>query len=436
MDIPAAVTHSYSSSGGAGDQNDLPAPLETASLPNNNTRAQAAVDSASSSFPRARYGCRIGMRLVDAFELVTVPDMRAHLAFLGSFARLKALIKSQEITDTCRSADELWAIYVARAVDRFAKWAERGLEDFQSEVQDGTLSRHMMEEEVPPIDVLMAWHTYMLNPRTYYEDGLRGKSKLINIRAFPLYLVDRIIDRDTQMPLDPPVERRLRFELFTGESWDAPLVTEPTDKTTVPCPYCQQKTPTEVYWITKDKTGFAQREFWAYCEVCMKVFNRKSYAEQFVDHQDKVEENKLSDAYDRTAKHWQMHYGVPYHVCGCIHRPPKTPSDPIGTISKVVLGKDKPPPNFSNTRPDLLSTLDSNASLTHPSEHNSILLVGVGATAEHREKRRRVHTGWQSQNLAIISKGKVAEDGWESMSIRRAEDHNQAFMRPFPNSRL
>ncbi|QRW11330.1 dammaradiene synthase [Ceratobasidium sp. AG-Ba] len=569
---------------------------------------------------------QIGQKVISTFELVTIPEIRAHLAFLGAFARLKASVKSQKGPDVRGSVDELWAIYLARAVDRFAKWTERGLDNFINGTRD------MKEEEVPPLDVLMAWHAYMLNPRVYYEDGMRGKSKLFCIRAFPLHLVDRILETDTLLPLDPIPERQNQFELATGQPWTAPLNTTLSDTTMVPCPRCEEKTMTEVCWVTNEDTGFAQHGFKARCHACMGVFDRhammvralcddvikarisledktgapktfisgtlldwktgevsmvravrnnqvllkdflspalmkftrgdwlagyfdysiekvektlkagmgsrggqqqvtrilsyyrasnypfsielcgailrqgsfidkmvgfgwteprtfdeepaiplrciarysawldvmsqltkqmlvptldidlawhthqlkhEAYRTQtlsilgkFVDHDDKIEENKLSDAYDQTAKYWEQRFGVPYHVCGCIHPPPRKSVDPVAAISKIFKGKNKEAPVFTNTRPQLVPTHDCDAPITHPSEHNAILVVGQGLSKSRRATREQEHAKWDKQTRTALDKGKVPPDGWEAMSVRRAEGHEQGFMRPFPDPNL
>jgi hypothetical protein len=138
-------------------------------------RARAPSGSSSIFSPPQSYSIR--SKFLAPFELVTIPEIRAHLSFLGAFARLKAEVKSQKGPDVRGSVDELWAIYVARAVDRFALWIKNGLGDL-----GGPDPRELVEDEIPPLDVLMAWHTYMLNPRVYYEDGVRGKSQLLQIR--------------------------------------------------------------------------------------------------------------------------------------------------------------------------------------------------------------------------------------------------------------
>ncbi|KAG8721756.1 hypothetical protein FRC09_007415 [Ceratobasidium sp. 395] len=539
----------------------------------------------------------IGSKIIGAFELVTIPEIRAHLTFLGAFARLKSSVKSQKGPDVRGSVDELWAIYVARAVDRFARWVDKRLDEV------GHTSRDLTEEEAPPLDVLMAWHTYMLNPRVYLEDGARGKSKLLYIRAFPLHLVKRIFDTDTLLPLDPSAERQRRFESATGQPWTAPLNTTLSDTTMVPCPRCEEKTLTEAmmvralcddiikvrislesppdapktvisgtllnwktgqpepktalrnnaillkvtflspaltkftrgdwlagsfdYSIQKVETGlkgglasrggqqqvtrilsyYRSPNYPFSIELCGAILRQGSFIDKminlgwaeprtfddepsilvrciarynawldvmtqltkqmlvptldidlawhthqlkqeayrtqtlsllgrFVDHDDKIEDNKLSDAYDQTAKYWEQRWGVPYHVCGCIHPPPRKSIDPVATLSKIFRGKNKAPQEFTNPQPPLVSTYDCDAPNTHPSEHNAALVVGQPLTESRRLARVQEHSKWDKQMRAAVAKGKVPEDGWETMHVRRAEGHEQGFMRPFPDPNL
>ncbi|QRV91575.1 dammaradiene synthase [Ceratobasidium sp. AG-Ba] len=84
----------------------------------------------------------------------------------------------------------------------------------------------------------------------------------------------------------------------------------------------------------------------------------------------------------------------------------------------------------------LTSTHDCEAPITHPSEHNAMLVVGHKLTEERREARAKLHDKWDKQTRATLEKGKVPEDGWEAASIRRAQGHGQAFMRPVPNPSL
>ncbi|CAE6461890.1 unnamed protein product, partial [Rhizoctonia solani] len=212
----------------------------------------------------------INGKITGPFDLITVQEVKTHLVFLGAFARLKAEVKSQKGVDVRGSTDELWAVYLARAVDRFAAWVSKGLPiDL-----DASNARLLNEYEVPPLDVLMAWHAYLLNPRVHYEDGVTKKSQLLGISPFPLNHLEKIIDIDTLVALHPSPERQQRFESLTGQSWLCPLNTTIADTAFIPCPRCEKSTLTEVCWITNENTGFAQHDFKARCHACMGVFNR------------------------------------------------------------------------------------------------------------------------------------------------------------------
>ncbi|CEL53644.1 hypothetical protein RSOLAG1IB_06499 [Rhizoctonia solani AG-1 IB] len=589
------------------------------------TRIRAPDDSTTGSPPTLI----INSKTIGPFDLITTHAVKAHLVFLGAFARLRAEVKSQKGVDVRGSTDELWAIYLARAVDRFAAWISKGLPTNL----DASNARWLDENELPPLDVLMAWHAYLLNPRVYYEDGVTGKSQLLGILGFPLDHFDKIIDVDTLAALHPSLERQQRFESLTGQPWFCPLNTTIADTTFVPCPRCEKSTINEVCWITNEKTGFAEHGFKARCHACMGVFNRDNmmvralcddiikvriglthesgnpeqkpyisgtllnwrtgqpdpkgasrsndillrdfftpasmkftrgdwlagsmnysikrletflkngldlrgggsqvtrilsyyrcpyypfsielcgailrqggfidkmlglgWAEprtfdhdptliyrciaryhawldvmsqlsrkmlvptldidlawhthqlkqqhyrtwtldvmgQFIDHDDKIEENKLSEAYEETAKYWQQRWGVPYHVCGCPRPPAPKPFNPGGTISRIFRGKGKAI-EFSNSRPQLISTNECDAPTTHPSEHNSMVIVGQPLFQSRRDNRANTYSEWDKQLRSDVEKGKVPSDGWEAMTIQRSAGHDQGFMRSIPDPNL
>lgn len=113
-------------------------------------------------------------------------DLQAHLTLLGAFHRLREEVRTinHVKADIPMEPDERYAVFLQRAVYRFEQWAVRmmGVVD---EGEDGTPTSdqpgRLAENEVPPLDVIMVWHTYMLNPRTYYEDCLRKLPGLLKI---------------------------------------------------------------------------------------------------------------------------------------------------------------------------------------------------------------------------------------------------------------
>ncbi|KIM19567.1 hypothetical protein M408DRAFT_83383 [Serendipita vermifera MAFF 305830] len=96
--------------------------------------------------------------------LVNVTGLQAHLKLLGAIHKLKQNVQSQEDGIAARNKDQAWVVFVNRAVHRFYQWTT------------SPWSRHLprlTEQVVPPLDVIMVWHSYLLNPRAYYEDSRR-----------------------------------------------------------------------------------------------------------------------------------------------------------------------------------------------------------------------------------------------------------------------
>ncbi|KAM0327175.1 hypothetical protein ACHAQA_006307 [Verticillium albo-atrum] len=107
--------------------------------------------------------------------------------------------------------EKRWALYVARAVDRYAAWWQSFVPDMLLEsdlVTPGMVGRtgryigfvndakpmKWTEDMLPPIDVLMTWHAHMLNPRLYFEDCLRYGHDSLWAGGMPWEVVNKAID--------------------------------------------------------------------------------------------------------------------------------------------------------------------------------------------------------------------------------------------------
>jgi hypothetical protein len=109
------------------------------------------------------------------------PDPRQHAQSPQALAKI-------------RVAEKRWAVYVARAVDRFERWydacvpatmggapcekltgnqicTKKGLDKVA--YHGIPIKQLTLENQLPPLDVLMVWHSYMLNPRCFFEDCFR-----------------------------------------------------------------------------------------------------------------------------------------------------------------------------------------------------------------------------------------------------------------------
>ncbi|GAB1522772.1 hypothetical protein RhiTH_005895 [Rhizoctonia solani] len=465
---------------------------------------QACASGGQNPEPRPPPALVINGKTTQPFDLVTVYEVKTHLVFLGAFARLKSEIKSQKGVDVRGSTDELWAIYLARAVDRFAAWLSKGLPvDL-----DASNPRLLSEDELPPLDVLMAWHAYLLNPRVYYEDGLTKKSQLLGISG-------TLLDWRTGKPNPEQAMRSNDILLkafftpasmkFTRGDWLAGSINysikqlETSLKNGLSlkgggsqvtrilsyyrCPYYPFSI--ELCGAILRQGGFIDKmlglgwtkpqafdhdctvihrciaRYHAWLDVMSQLsrkmlvptldidlawhthqLKQQSYRiwtlevlGQFIDHDDKVEENKLSEAYEQTAKYWEQRWGVPYHVCGCSRPPTHKPFNPGESISRIFRGKGKAV-EFSNSRPQLISTHECDAPTTHPSEHNSMIITGQPLFQSRRNNRTLMYAKWDKQMKSYVDKGKVPPDGWEAMNVQRSAGHGRGFMPPMPDPNL
>jgi len=84
--------------------------------------------------------------------LVNVTELQAHLRLLGAIYKLKLDVQARQGGNP-EKAELAWMVYVNRAVRRFYKWAS----------SSWTLEYPGLSEEVmPPLDVIMVWHSYLL----------------------------------------------------------------------------------------------------------------------------------------------------------------------------------------------------------------------------------------------------------------------------------
>ncbi|KAG8926325.1 hypothetical protein FRC01_009005, partial [Tulasnella sp. 417] len=569
-------------------------------------------------------------------------ELQAHLVLLGAFYRLREEVRTfKGKADLSMEPDERWTVFLQRAIYRFEQWAVRMIGGEGQEEVLGEGPRVLASNEVPPLDVLMVWHTYMLNPRTYYEDCLRKLPGLLRIGSLPLMQLASSIDSETLLPHPPSESRVAAFAAFTCQPFDCPLNTTSEETVHVYCPSCSQSNT--VPWITFKGDGFAQRGFGCICNDCRFMFTRETlgvrkfyedmekciaspertflantildyhagvqaevqwsqvltatvlslkqgtapapaqiwgkqigwtmkavedycrigmlgkknqpwiatprplniilsayrqpgpfsldlasavlrqmnfiekmvnlgfteqarweedhdaltrsvvryhsfldlmastagnfvvptlvgstrvtsvlslirspvigtsndqtelFVEQYLqsrtlkdvigiipDHDDKVGQGALSDAYDKTAEAWKARFGVPYSICGCL------PQDVAGGgsggssfsfFSKKGKSKSALEKPLENPRPDLLSPSDEAAELTHPSDHHAVAIVNPGEPNAAEAQLRRRELAKRAKDLGkSVERGKA--DQWGEVMHKRAVDHTPSFLCP------
>jgi hypothetical protein len=94
-------------------------------------------------------------------SLPTPTECSTHLQLLETITLLK-----QQVEEWDKEAG--WGIYLELAVPRFQTWISQYMV-----VKDEDLT-----SRIPPLDVLLVWHAFMLNPGPYarFESGLTPKN--------------------------------------------------------------------------------------------------------------------------------------------------------------------------------------------------------------------------------------------------------------------
>ncbi|TKA29017.1 hypothetical protein B0A50_03429 [Salinomyces thailandicus] len=175
----------------------------------------------------------LSLNNTDEYKFPTPNETVAHLKVLECFYRLRQTIGStdglygisngiigtasdHELSDNqhhellAKLAEKRWAVYTARAVARFSVWIHNVVPSQRMislvAMEKEGLTGHLCERQqplefhvdnMPPVDVLMVWHAYMLNPRAYLEDCLRnGRMRLWHTRM-PWQAAAECIDSQT-----------------------------------------------------------------------------------------------------------------------------------------------------------------------------------------------------------------------------------------------
>ena len=85
--------------------------------------------------------------------LVNVPEVQAHLRLLGAFDRLRRSVVEQRLPEGMNAA-AAWDVFVNKAVHRFYSLLEVDWPDGCAVASS--------EATMPPLDVILVWHPYLL----------------------------------------------------------------------------------------------------------------------------------------------------------------------------------------------------------------------------------------------------------------------------------
>ncbi|KAF9461936.1 hypothetical protein BDZ94DRAFT_769324 [Collybia nuda] len=200
---------------------------------------------------------QIGMWSTEA--LVNVSNVKSHLVLLHAFATLRLMVDSLEQSSMPVWLDKMpedkgkrWAWFIGRAVERFDRWCNA------LEPVDGI---KRLEDVLPPLDVIMVWHSYMLNPGWYAED-CRRIDRLQTLKVIGKKLFDPLPANLEDLLWSRPSQVVVRSWIAKTETAYDPMQAIMTTRT-IRCPLCQE--PIQVALMTDEGTGYLQQEFVIRC---------------------------------------------------------------------------------------------------------------------------------------------------------------------------
>lgn len=256
---------------------------------------------------------------------ITRDQCVAHLKFLAVLADLRDTISSDDglfgIHDAeaerfpnslnearARLREKRWAVYTARAVDRYTKWWSIGLPrsrpmatitdleciDYENILNCGTIVA-WSTDNLPPlgkcidtkakrpltncsIDILMVWHAHSLNPRNFLEDCIRYGKISTWATGFPWEVIDRCINNHTMEYTVSEQAQRL-FEQKLNFKWNN-LDDPPAKQVNCPCcgranavPWTEARFGGIVAYAFKFSNGYADYSFEVKCVGCQHMID-------------------------------------------------------------------------------------------------------------------------------------------------------------------
>ncbi|KAF8320657.1 hypothetical protein DL93DRAFT_2093994 [Clavulina sp. PMI_390] len=214
--------------------------------------------------------------------LISVAQVKSHLLVLGAFCRLRRRVLDEPSPiDPFMREDVKWTLFLTRAALRFELWVHEVVS--KDARRRGEMPLLLQEYEIPPLDVLLFWHAYLLSPVSYFHDCEAMYPQLRQIGPFPLTSIAHRINLST-FEYTPTINQLEEWELVTRQDFDPPISTSLDCHVTVACPRCSElKDVPLVVEITQASSsgegadgasagltgsGYAQNGFTSECHFC------------------------------------------------------------------------------------------------------------------------------------------------------------------------
>ncbi|OJA13367.1 hypothetical protein AZE42_11463 [Rhizopogon vesiculosus] len=183
-------------------------------------------------------------------HLVRPDQLKVHLQLLAAFDYLKQRVVASEslIAGLEADSEKRWVCFVNLAVERFEKWCL------------SIKSSDTVEQCLPPIDVAMVWHSYLLNPRQECFSSCLLKP----LTRFSDYFSTLLANPDLLTTDTPQHERVSAWERRTQTPYDPFASIATLTHKPINCPRCSQTILAP--FIQSDGKGYAQSNFSIDCK--------------------------------------------------------------------------------------------------------------------------------------------------------------------------
>lgn len=212
-----------------------------------------------------------------------IPDLVCHLKLLRAFDECKKTVLGDDGDAPTR--EKRWQVFVLNAMRRFIifvsaihqfsskefiRWYpgdDEGL-TFKNGIRKDRNFMSRMVAILPPLDVVMVWHAFLLSPRTMYDHFMRSQFMQFALFPMPLKFLSDAIDNETFV-YDPPIHFKQAYHMvvlsYTDNMRDLIYHVDSLDQCQhfmdVYCPSCHEILVENVPWTLDDNTGFADLGF-------------------------------------------------------------------------------------------------------------------------------------------------------------------------------
>ncbi|KAF8886972.1 hypothetical protein BD779DRAFT_1673001 [Infundibulicybe gibba] len=196
--------------------------------------------------------------------LVRVPQLKGHLTLLKAFVDLRTRIENLDATTAGdlphlpAEKERRWTWFVGIAVERFERWCLALTPGMSAKKPLG------QDLQIPPLDVIMVFHSYLLNPLWFWEDCSRFPE--LDALGDIAGLLGKTLEMAGVFTAPPTFAAIRQWIAMTSTPFDYLESAADLRTRTIYCPKCSGSVSAAL--MNADGTGYLQEKFSMTCPHC------------------------------------------------------------------------------------------------------------------------------------------------------------------------